>query len=162
MNHNEMEKGQPAFLLAQLGAHAASQFAERLRLLELTPPDVGILRLLRVAAGLSQQELAAKLQIHPSRLVAILDTLEKRGLVERRANPDDRRLYSLYLTEDGGELLDRIGKVAREHQDALLTALSREERNQLATLLLRIADQQGLVRGVHPGYQRLGSARRSE
>lgn len=162
MNHNEMEKGQPAFLLAQLGAHAASQFAERLGVLELTPPDAGILRLLRIAAGLSQQELASKLQIHPSRLVAILDNLEKRGFVERRANPDDRRLYSLHLTKDGEEVLERMGKVAREHQDALLTALSREERNQLTALLLRIADQQGLVRGVHPGYQRLGSPRRSE
>ena len=162
MNRSEMEKGQPAFLLAQLGAHAASQFAERLGVLELTPPDAGILRLLRVAAGLSQQELAAKLQIHPSRLVAILDNLEKRGLVERRANPDDRRLYSLHLTKDGGEVLEKIGKVAREHHDALLTALSREERNELTTLLLRIADQQGLVRGVHPGYQRLGSPRRAD
>lgn len=160
MNHGEMEKGQPAFLLAQLGAYAASQFAERLGSLELTPPDAGILRLLRVAAGMSQQELAAKLQIHPSRLVAILDNLEKRGLVERRANPDDRRLYSLHLTKDGGELLQRIGRVAREHQDALLTALNKEERNELTTLLLRVADQQGLVRGVHPGYQRMG--RRSE
>jgi DNA-binding MarR family transcriptional regulator len=162
MNHDEMEKGQPAFLLAQLGAHAASQFAERLAVLGLTPPDAGILRLLRIAAGLSQQELAAKLQIHPSRLVAILDNLEKRGLVERRANPDDRRLYSLYLTKDGGGVLGRIGKVAREHQDALLSALSREERDELATLLLKIADQQGLVRGVHPGYQRLGSPKCSE
>ncbi len=162
MNHKEMEKGQPAFLLAQLGAHAASHFAERLGVLELTPPDAGILRLLRTAAGLSQQELAAKLQIHPSRLVAILDNLEKRRLVERRANPDDRRLYSLHLTKDGGELLERIGRVAREHQDALLTALTKEERNELTSLLLRIADQQGLVRGVHPGYQRLGNPRRSE
>ena len=162
MNHNESEKGQPAFLLAQLGAHAASQFAERLGALELTPPDVGILRLLHIAAGLSQQELAAKLQIHPSRLVAILDNLEKRGFVERRANPDDRRLYSLHLTKDGGEVLQKIGKVAREHQEALLSALSREERQELATILLRIADQQGLVRGVHPGYQRLGSPKRSE
>ena len=162
MNHSEMEKGQPAFLLAQLGAHAASQFAERLGVLDLAPPDAGILRLLRIAAGLSQQELAAKLQIHPSRLVAILDNLEKRGFVERRANPDDRRLYSLHLTKDGGEILEKIGKVAREHQDALLSALSREERNELTTLLLRIADQQGLVRGVHPGYQRLGSPKRSE
>src|ERR1700728_2970005 len=161
MNPKEIEKGQPAFLLAQLGAHAASRFAEHLEALELTPPDAGILRLLRVAAGPSQQELAAKLQIHPSRLVAVLDNLEKRGLVERRANPDDRRLYSLHLTKDGGEVLERIGKVAREHQDALLTALSREERNELTTLLLRIADQQGLVRGVHPGYQRLESPRRS-
>lgn len=162
MNNREMEKGQPAFLLAQLGAHAASQFAERLGALELTPPDAGILRMLRVSAGLSQQELASKLQIHPSRLVAILDKLEKRGFVDRRANPDDRRLYSLHLTKSGGEVLERIGKVAREHQDALLSALSREERDELTNLLLRIADQRGLLRGVHPGYQRMGSPKISE
>jgi DNA-binding MarR family transcriptional regulator len=156
MNYNEEGKGQAAFLLAQLGAHAASQFAERLRVLELAPSDAGILRLLRTAAGLSQQELASKLQIHPSRLVAILDNLEKRRFVERRANPDDRRLYSLYLTKGGEEVLQKIGKVAREHQDALLSALRTEERDELANLLLKIADQQGLVRGVHPGYQRMG------
>lgn len=162
MNHKEMERGQPAFLLSQLGAHAASQFAEKLGVLELTPPDAGILRLLRVTAGMSQQELSAKLQIHPSRLVAILDNLENRNFVERRSNPDDRRLYSLHLTKDGHEVLERIGKVAREHQDALLSALNREERDELAALLLRVADQQGLTRGVHPGYQRMGRPRRSE
>jgi DNA-binding MarR family transcriptional regulator len=162
MNYNEMGKGQGAFLLAQLGAHAASQFAERLGVLELTPADAGILRLLRITAGLSQQDLAAKLQIHPSRLVAILDNLEKRQFVERRANPDDRRLYSLHLTKDGGKVLERIGKVAREHQDALLSALNGEERDELTTLLLRIADQQGLVRGVHPGYRRMGQPKRPE
>lgn len=162
MNQREMGQNQPAFLLAQLGAHAASQFAERLGVLELTPADAGILRLLRTEAGMSQQELAARLQIHPSRLVAILDNLEKRGLVERKANPDDRRLYSLHLTQAGGETLEKIGSVARKHQDALLSSISWEERNTLATLLLRIADQQGLVRGVHPGYQRLGRTKRSE
>jgi len=160
MNHSPVEQAQPAFLLAQLGAHAASQFAERLGVLELTPPDAGILRLLRIAAGVSQQELAAKLQIHPSRLVAVLDNLEKRGFVERRANADDRRLYSLHLTQDGGEILAKIGKVAREHQDALLSALDNRERDELAALLLRIADQQKLVRGVHPGYLRLGRPKR--
>ena len=162
MNHKDIEKGHPAFLLAQLGAHAASRFGERLATLELTPPDVGILRLLRVAAGISQQELSAKLQIHPSRLVAILDNLEKRKLVERQPNANDRRLYSLHLTKNGGEILERIGRVAREHQDALLAALSADEREQLAGLLHRIADQQGLARGVHPGYQRLGKAKEAD
>jgi len=160
MNRHEMGTGQPAFLLAQVGAHAASQFAERLSVLGLAPADAGILRLIRMAAGLSQQELAAKLQIHPSRMVAIVDNLEKRGLLERKANPADRRLYSLYLTSAGGEALEKIGKVAREHQDALLFALSKEERDTLAALLVRVADQQGLVRGVHPGYQRLGNSKR--
>ena len=162
MNQGESGLKQPAFLLSQLGAHAAAQFAERLGVLELTPADAGILRLLRAEAGLSQQELAARLQIHPSRLVAILDKLEKRGFVERRANPDDRRLYSLHLAHAGGAVLEKIGGVARMHQDALLAGISSEERNALAALLLRIADQQGLFRGVHPGYQRLGRSKRSE
>ena len=161
MNRDRIERGEPAFLLAQLGAHAASQFAERLKVLDLAPADAGILRLLRVAAGLSQQELAARLGIHPSRLVAILDNLEKRKFVERRPNPDDRRLYSLQLTKSGEDVLGRIGKVAREHQDALLSTLSRDERDTLGALLLRIADQQGLARGVHPGYRLMGTVKAS-
>jgi DNA-binding MarR family transcriptional regulator len=162
MTQDHREIGQPAFLLAQLGAHAASQFAERLRVLELSPPDAGILRLLRKEPGLSQQELAARLKIHPSRLVAILDNLEKRGCVERKPNPADRRLYSLHLTRDGEEILGRVGTVAREHQEALLAALDNEERTQLGALLLKVADQQGLTRGVHPGYQRLGRPGRAD
>ena len=160
MNRHEPGGGQPAFLLAQLGAHAASQFAERLKILALTPPDVGILRVLRVAAGVSQQELAGRLGIHPSRVVAILDELEKRHFVERRPNPDDRRLYSLHLTSEGSQALERIAKVAREHQDALLSALSKGERETLSSLLLKVADQQGLSRGVHPGYRALGKRMR--
>lgn len=151
-----MERGQPAFLLSQLGAHAATKFAERMSVLQLSPADVGILRLLRTAAGISQQELSASLQIHPSRLVAILDNLERLELVERKPNPADRRLYSLHLTKTGGETLQRIGKVAREHQDTLLAALSSEERSILTEMLLKVADEQGLTRGVHPGYQRMG------
>ncbi|HKD59938.1 MAG TPA: hypothetical protein VKB47_05735 [Terracidiphilus sp.] len=80
--------------------------------------------------------------------------------MERKVNPDDRRLYSLQLTQSGAEILEQIGKVAREHQDALLSALSSEERVGLTTLLHKIADQQGLARGVHPGYQRLGKPKR--
>lgn len=164
MIYREMEKSQPAFLLAQIGAHAASRFAERLAILQLSPPDAGILRLLRASAGISQQALSGRLQIHPSRLVAILDNLEKRNLIERKPNPDDRRLYSLHLTKDGFEILERIGAVAREHQDALLAALNSEERGSLTALLQKIAGEQGLTPGVHPGYQGPGkgeAARRS-
>src|SRR5215469_3809741 len=160
MNHSELGTGQPAFLLAQVGAHAALRFAERLNALQLSPPDAGVLRLLRMSAGISQQELATRLRIHPSRLVAIVDNLEERKFVERKVNPDDRRLYSLQLTSSGVEILGQIGKVAREHQDALLSALSSEERVELELLLHKVADQQGLARGVHPGYQQLGKPKR--
>lgn len=146
---------QPAFLLAQIGSHAAAQFGERLAVLGLTLPDAGIVRLLAMNAGMNQQDMARKLGIHPSRLVAILDELERQGLIERKANADDRRRYALYLTESGMKKLEEIGQIARQHQDALCAALSREQRDMLAELLQKIAEQQGLTPGVHPGYRRM-------
>jgi orotidine-5'-phosphate decarboxylase len=54
---------------------------------------------------------------------------------------------------------DSIGRVAREHQQALCAALDPQEQEQLARMLRRIADQQGLTPGVHPGYRMLGRNR---
>lgn len=160
MNSTKKPGDSPGFLLAQIGGHAAAKFAERLEPLQLTPANAGILRLLHALPGTSQQELAGKLSIHPSRLVALLDALEKRALVERRPNPNDRRQYSLHLTSAGTALLQNVGRIAREHQDALLKALSGEEREHLTELLAKIADQQGLMPGVHPGYRWMKSERR--
>lgn len=144
-----------AFLLAQVGGHAASQFAERLAGMRLTPPDSGILRLLHVEAGISQQELSGKLGIHPSRLVAILDGLERRGFVQRKPNQGDRRQYALYLSDEGRQALDQIGEIGRQHQEALCAGLTDTERDTLAELLQKISGQQGLTPGVHPGYRRM-------
>ena len=152
----------PAFLLAQVGAHAAARFAERLEPLGLTPAHVGSLRIIAASEGTSQQEVATKLGMFPSRLVALVDELQERGLVERVENARDRRIYSLQLTKDGRELLERIGRVAREHQDSLLTSLTAQEREQLASLLQRVAGQQGLQPGVHPGFARLRPQGRSK
>jgi DNA-binding MarR family transcriptional regulator len=149
----------PAFLLAQVGAHAAAKFAERLSAIDLSPPHAGILRFVNAAGGISQQALAGRLRILPSRLVALIDQLEERGMVERRADPGDRRSYALHLTDKGRDTMKAIGRVARDHQDALLAALSTEERDCLASLLRRVADQQGLRPGVHPGFSRLRADR---
>jgi DNA-binding MarR family transcriptional regulator len=145
----------PAFLLAQVGAHAAARFAERLGAIGLVPAHAGILRLVQAAEGLSQQMLGGELGVLPSRLVVLIDELEQRGLVERRDHPTDRRSYALYLTDKGRQTLGEIGRVAREHQETLCAALSESERAQLSSLLGRIADEQGLRPGVHPGFSRL-------
>jgi len=145
-----------AFLLAQVGAHAAAKFAGRLAELQLAPPHAGIMGILRKQPALTQQALAGVLGMQPSRLVALVDELETRALIERRENSEDRRSYALHLTEKGHAALSAIGRVGREHQQALLTALNEDEQRQLGVLLKRIADQQGLTPGVHPGYARLG------
>lgn len=107
---------------------------------------------------MSQRELATRLDMHASRLVGIVDEMESLGLVAREANAGDRRTYSLQITSRGREILTEIGKISREHNDAVCAALSEEERKVLAGLLQRIADEQGLIRGVHPGFRRLGGS----
>src|SRR5215470_9579960 len=91
--------GQTAFLLAQLGAHAAARFAARIKPLGITPAHAGIIRLLARSAGLSQRQLCRLLSILPSRLVVLMDELEGKSLVERKDDPHDRRSYALHLTE---------------------------------------------------------------
>jgi DNA-binding MarR family transcriptional regulator len=154
MDHKKSSLPLP-FLLAQVGAHAAMRFGERLAVLRLTPADCGILWMLNVSSGVSQQALSARLGLHPSRLVAILDELENRSLVERKPNVDDRRQHALHLTDRGKETLSEISGIAREHRENLCASLSNSEQEILAEMLNRIAQEQGLKAGVHPGFQRM-------
>jgi len=146
----------PAFLLAQIGAHAAARFAERLLPLGLAPPDAGILRIVGAEPGITQRALAERLSIFPSRLVLLLDDLAGRGWVERYPTPEDRRSNALRLTKAGATRLEAVGRVAREHQADLCAALDETERDRLRELLEKIATQQKLLPGVHPGYRKMG------
>jgi DNA-binding MarR family transcriptional regulator len=154
------ERDGPAFLLAQLGAHAASKFAARMQALGLTLPLVGMLRFLARHPGSTQVELAEAIGMPPSRLVAMADELESRGVVRRVRDEQDRRSHRITLTPSGVAELTTVAREAREHKNELLTALSAEEQEQLAELLRRIAAQQGLRLGVHPGLSRPSSGER--
>ena len=148
-----------AFLLTQLGQHAADLFAERIAAVGLTPPHAGILRAIAASPGRSQQALSSQLGLLPSRVVAYVDDLEDRGYVERRRNAEDRRLHALHLTESGQLLMRRIGEVARQHERNLMAGLTAEQRKTLGGLLATLAQQHQLTPGVHPGYRKLGRQR---
>ncbi|MDN5916304.1 MAG: MarR family winged helix-turn-helix transcriptional regulator [Pseudonocardia sp.] len=150
--------GGGAFLLTQLGTHAAQAFAERIAELDLTPPQAGLLRAVAFGPGRSQQALAQQLGTAPTRLVALVDGLEQRGLLERRRNPGDRRLHAVHLSVAGEAVMADIGRVSRDHDDAVLSALDPAEREQLRALLARVATDRGLTPGVHPGYRTLSAA----
>src|SRR5499425_1994248 len=94
-----------AFLMSQLGHLSASVFADLIAAIDLTPPHAGILRAIAAEPGRSQQALSGQLGLLPSRVVAYVDELEDRGYVERRRNPDDRRLHALHLTASGKRLM---------------------------------------------------------
>ncbi|MEU1733392.1 MarR family transcriptional regulator [Streptosporangium sp. NPDC020145] len=143
-----------AFLLSQVGAHAAARFAERVGALGVAPSDVGLLRMIAMRPGRSQQSLAGELGVVPSRVVTLVDGLERKGLVERRRNPQDRRNYALYLTEEGSRVMAGMREVGTAHENDICAALDEAQREQLAALLEAVAVQQGLTPGVHPGYRR--------
>jgi DNA-binding MarR family transcriptional regulator len=140
-----------AFLLSQVGAHSSRLWRERMARLNLDPRDVVLLRHVAAAEGQSQQALAEALQIPASRMVALVDGLEQSGLLERRPVHGDRRVRALHLTRDGRRVLGRVMRVSAEHEAELSRGLDRAEREQLIALLSRLAAEQGLPTGVHPG-----------
>lgn len=146
--------GGVAFLLAQVGAYAASAFAERVSEVGLTPPQAGLLRLVAMRPGQAQRAYAAYLRMPPSRFVSMVDALEERGIVERRRAASDRRANELHLTDAGNALMRQLAAVGRAHEDAMCAALDPEERRSLRAWLVRIAADRGLTPGAHPGYRR--------
>jgi DNA-binding MarR family transcriptional regulator len=138
------------FLLSQIGFQSSRRFADRLEPLDLNPRTFALLRHIEAAEGEPQHALAEALRVPPSRMVALLDELEQRGLVERRPHPSDRRARALYLAGPGRRLLEKAKKVAGEHEAELCADLSAAERKQLLALLARLAAAQGLAAGVHP------------
>jgi DNA-binding MarR family transcriptional regulator len=147
-----------AFLLSQLGHRSASVFADLIASIDLTPPHAGILRAIAADPGRSQQALSGRLGLLPSRVVAYVDELEDRGYVERRRNPDDRRLHALHLTASGKKVISKIGELGRQHDRLLTAGLDTQQRDTLRQLLAAMAEHQGLTPHIHPGYRALGGA----
>ena len=137
-----------AYLLVQLGFHVARQFSERLAPLDLEPRHAGLLFRLAANAGQSQQATGELLGLNPTRMVFLVDELERRGLVDRRRNAADRRSYALYLTAQGRDKLRQVRASGNRHQDEIGASLTRDERVQLASLLRRLAAEQDGTRVV--------------
>lgn len=140
-----------AFLLSQVGVFASQRFARRIAALDIQPPLFRVLNVVDAAEGQSQQAIGAAIGAPASRMVAIVDELERRGLIERRPHPSDRRIRALYLTGDGRRLLTRARKIAGEHEEELTRGMTAAEREQLVALLQKLVDEQEIGRGVHPG-----------
>ena len=81
----------------------------------------------RLGDGVRQKELATALSIEGPSLVRLLDNLERRGLIERREDENDRRARGIYLTDAGHDLAVRVAKVGTEIQTRLLASVPAED-----------------------------------
>ena len=149
------------FMLSTLGHAISRRFLRALEPLDLHPREFAVLRAVNANDGQSQQTLADRLHIPPSRIVAIVDELESRRLLERRPDPSDRRLWTLYLTTHGQTLLDDAFNLAVQHERAISHALTAHERAQLLGLLSRIAASLNLPTDAHTALSEGDLRRRS-
>lgn len=89
--------------------------------------------------GLTQVELSRRLLVHPSNVTGLVDRMEKRGLVERREAPDDRRAYQVVLAAEGTKLLKRILPVYYEVAEHVWGRLSLERTRRLVFDLAEVS-----------------------
>lgn len=118
--------------------HFARTMHEAMGADRISPGEFGVLVLIEANAGINQTALAEAVGADRSTMVPILDRLEKRGLIERRAVPGDRRAYALALGEVGRRRMEEFRATVRAHEQRIAASLSAAERATLLDLLDRL------------------------
>lgn len=128
-----------SFLLARANALSLSAGNAALRPFGLKARSYSVLVLSAEEPGPSQRELAEFLRLDPSQIVALVDDLQSRGLLERQPAPADRRTNVVAATSAGRALLRRAQRAARAAEQTVHAGVTDDERMLLAEALRRIA-----------------------
>jgi MarR family transcriptional regulator, transcriptional regulator for hemolysin len=117
-----------ARMLRTYADHKAAQFG-------ITRAQWVVLVRLDRSEGLKQSELAEVLDLQPISLTRLLDKLSDSGLIERRADPVDRRAKRLFLTDAARPLLEKLGELG---EDMMATALAGVERGSVEQMVAQL------------------------
>jgi MarR family transcriptional regulator for hemolysin len=146
------------FLLKDLSRLYVQRFEQRAAVHGLTLPQCKALVYLATNEGISQVQLAERIDIEPMSLVRILDHMESEELVERRNDPADRRARCLYLKAKAKPLLEEIGHwseltlceafagVPKKQTDLVISLLERIHSNLLSQQPLTAPSRERSVR----------------
>ncbi|AKS31885.1 MarR family winged helix-turn-helix transcriptional regulator [Mycolicibacterium goodii] len=113
--------------------------------------QIGVLRQLSNEPGLSAAQLARRLLITPQGVQLALTALEKRGLVERKQDPQHGRILQVFLTDEGRAVASAVVADAVAAHEKVFGVLSRDEQEQLRGLLRRVIEQ-GTGHTVHDDH----------
>jgi MarR family transcriptional regulator for hemolysin len=128
-------------------SHAVRRaFDQRFAALELNLSQASVLAFLQESGAMTQTRISERLGIGRAATGTVIDHLETRGLVERKPDAADRRVWLVAVTQAGKDLAAEIDEVDRVLRSELRVGISRAERQQLAKLLLRL--QTNLARAL--------------
>jgi MarR family transcriptional regulator, organic hydroperoxide resistance regulator len=111
---------------------------DRLGPLGLHPGQERLLAVLWEQEGVSQSQLVDRLAVQPPTVTTALQRLERGGFLRREADPDNRRVSRVYLTDRGRSVEAPVREIFAEAETRFLTGLSATEREELVALLDRI------------------------
>lgn len=113
-------------------------FSENLSHYGITPGQYGVLACLWKNETLTPKEIATILRVENSTISGVLDRMQKRGLIDRVLNPNNRRSISVKATKEGLALKEPVQQMIEELNEQVLRDFSSAEREELLTLLNRI------------------------
>ena len=113
-------------------------FLKRMEPYGLRPVDFSILSLITHNPGITARQLCHSLGILPPNMVGMVSAFERRGLVERRAHPSDRRAQGLHLTQEGIALMKNAEQTASALEQDVACKLTLRQQKQLMDLLQKI------------------------
>lgn len=117
---------------------------EALAPFQLTTAQFDVLSHLSRSPGLSQQALAERLLVTKGNICGLIDRLEAVGFVERRAVPNDRRSYQLYLTGAGNRVFQQAAPLLEERLRQVFSVLTEDELSTLSVLFNRLVQHPNL------------------
>jgi MarR family transcriptional regulator for hemolysin len=120
-----------AFTLMDVARMLKTYADQRARQFGISRAQWGVLVRLDRSEGLKQTELAEMLDLQPISLTRLLDRLAENGLIERRADPNDRRANRLYLTPAARPLLAELADLGHDMMDTVLEGLDDEASARL-------------------------------
>ena len=108
--------------------------------------------------GLKQSELAEMLDLQPISLTRLLDRLAENDLIERRADPNDRRANRLYLRPAAKPLLGRLAELGADMMQTVLDGLSPATVERMLKELVLVKDnlRSAIARNAHPQQTAIG------
>ncbi len=135
---DETLKASTGFLLARVGMESRRLWSRMLAGRELSPAHYGALMALDQLGAASQQRLSKIVGVDPRNAVAIFDFLTARGLVERMADPHDRRRHAVTLTKSGKALIRELRRAGTAVERKMLEDLTKAERARLHQVLSKL------------------------
>jgi len=127
-----------AFLIHDVGRKFRHRFDLRARALGVTRPQWRTLLSIARNEGTTQSEIAEMIEVERITLCRMVDRLSAAGLVERRADPQDRRVWRLHLMPKARSIVSKLNAIGAEIEEEILAALSPAELTILREMLIRV------------------------